>query len=218
MSETDSRFGPTGDENGRGGRHQREARNSRPKLPADKPVIAVFGASRARPGDGLYEQGYRIGELLGRAGFNVMTGGYTGLMEAASRGAHSSGAYVIGITLKRFEEKANRFITDEISTASFGARFRWLIGRADGYIAMPGGMGTLAEVSFAWQELAIGMISPRPLVLVGPRWRTIVESWRENLTTESDKYARITLVESPEDACQAVTAYFARKRTAQRAY
>jgi len=200
-----------------GGRHRREARAARPRLPADKPLIAVFGASNARPGDGLYEQGYRMGELLGRAGYNVMTGGYTGLMEAASRGAQAAGAYVVGVTLKRFEEKPNRFVVDEIPTISFGARFRWLIGRADAYIAMPGGMGTLAEVSFAWQELAIGMVARRPLVLVGRAWRAIVQNWRENLTTGSDKYDFITLAETPEEACGAIAEFFARNRVAPRA-
>ena len=194
------------------GPHDRERRDSgagRYRLPADKPLIAVFGSSSARPGDGLYEEGHRIGELLGRAGFNMMTGGYTGLMEAASRGAHQAGAHVVGVTLKRFEEKPNRYVTDEIPSASFCGRFRWLIGRADAYVALRGGMGTLAEVSFAWQELAVGMIARRPLVLVGPAWRAIVKGWRENCTTAADKYAVITLVESPEEACAALSEFFA---------
>ena len=189
---------------------RREARPIRGRVPADKPLIAVFGASNARPGDALYDAGFRMGELLGRAGFNLITGGYTGLMEAASRGAHSSGAHVIGVTLRRFEERPNRFVKDEIATTTFSARFRWLIGRADGYVAMPGGMGTLAEVSFAWQELAVGMIAPRPLVLVGRPWREIVQVWRENLTTEAQKFAVMTLVETPEEACAAIAEYFSR--------
>ncbi len=158
-----------------------------------------------------------MGELLGRAGFNMMTGGYTGLMEAASHGAHDAGAHVVGVTLKLFGEKANRYVMDEIPTASFCGRFRWLIGRADGYVAMRGGMGTLAEVSFAWQELAIGMIAPRPLVLVGPAWRAIVKNWREHLTTEAEKYAVLTLVESAEEACAVLSDYFAKNRVAPRA-
>jgi uncharacterized protein (TIGR00725 family) len=152
-----------------------------------------------------------MGELLARAGFNLMTGGYTGLMEAASRGAHSAGAYVTGVTLRRFEEKPNAFVDDEIPTASFGARFRWLIGRADGYVALRGGMGTLAEVSFAWQELAIGMIAARPLVLVGPQWREIVQTWRANLTTEPHKFAVMTLVDTPEEACAVIVDHFGRR-------
>ncbi|MBF6568589.1 MAG: LOG family protein [Candidatus Binataceae bacterium] len=178
-------------------------------FPADKPIVVVFGSSVAKPGDGLYEQGRRMGELIGRAGFNMMTGGYTGLMEAASHGAHEAGARVIGITLKKFAEKPNPFVRDEISTATFSKRFKWLIGRADAYVAMRGGMGTLAEVSFAWQELAVEMIAPRPLILVGAAWRAIVECWTENLLTGADEYRLITLVETPEEASAKLSEFFA---------
>jgi uncharacterized protein (TIGR00730 family) len=202
---------------GAGDREPSNSSTLRHRLPAGKPLIAVFGSSAARPGDGLYEQGQRMGELLGRAGFNMITGGYTGLMEAASQGAHQAGAHVVGVTLKHFEEKANRYVMDEIPTASFGGRFRWLIERADGYVAMRGGMGTLAEISFAWQELAIRMMAPRPLVLVGSAWRAIVKNWRENLTTEAEKYAVMTLVETPEEACAVLSEFFARNRVSPHA-
>ncbi|HTW88899.1 MAG TPA: LOG family protein [Candidatus Binataceae bacterium] len=202
---------------GTGDREPSSSGAGRYRLPTGKPLIAVFGSSAARPGDGLYEQGHRMGELIGRAGFNMMTGGYTGLMEAASRGAHQAGAHVVGVTLKLFEEKANSYVKDEIPSASFGGRFRWLIGRADGYVAMRGGMGTLAEISFAWQELVVGMIAPRPLVLVGSAWRTIVTSWRENLTTEPEKYDVMTLVETPEEACAVLSGFFARNPVLPRA-
>ena len=202
---------------GTGDRERRNSGSGRIRLPVGKPLVAVFGSSAARPGDGLYEQGYRMGELLGHAGFNMMTGGYTGLMEAASRGAHQAGAHVVGVTLDRFEGKPNSYVIDEIPTASFCGRFRWLIGRADAYVALRGGMGTLAEVSFAWQELAVGRIAPRPLLLVGPAWRAIVTSWLENCTTAAEKYAVMTLVDSPEEACAALSEFFAGHPVAPRA-
>jgi uncharacterized protein (TIGR00730 family) len=199
-------------------REPRSAGAGRHRLPVDKPLIAVFGSAASRSGDGLYEQGHRMGELLGRAGFNMMTGGYTGLMEATSHGAYDAGAHVVGITLKHFEgRQPNHYVMDEIPTASFCGRFRWLVGRADGYIALRGGMGTLAEVSFAWQEMAIGMIARRPLVLIGPAWRAIVQGWRDNLTTAAEKYAIMTLVDTPEEACTVVSEFFARNRLGSRA-
>lgn len=186
------------------------------RLPTDKPLVVVFGSSAAKPGDALYRQAHRMGELIGRAGFNMMTGGYTGLMEAASRGAHQAGAHVIGITLKKFEDRANPFVRDDISTATFGDRFRWLIGRGDAYVAMQGGLGTLAEVSFAWQELAVGMIEPRPLILVGEAWRRMVACWQENLLTSADKYNFMALVDTPEQACALLADHFKQNPLARR--
>src|ERR1700674_4437698 len=81
----------------------------------------------------------------------------------------------------RFEDRVNRYVADEIRTANFYERFRWLVDRADAYVAMGGGIGTLAEVTFTWQELQLGMVSKRPLILVGPRWRALFKCFAEQL-------------------------------------
>jgi len=173
-----------------------------------KPLIAVFGSSQVRHGDPLYAQGIAMGDLLGRSGFDVMTGGYKGVMEAVSRGARAAGAHVIGITMAIFEDRVNRFVMDEIHTANFYERFGWLVERADGYIAMGGGTGTLAEVTFTWQELQLGMIPRRPLVLVGPEWRALYESWVKNLVPMRDMYKPLTLVATPDDAAEFLRNWF----------
>ncbi len=149
-----------------------------------------------------------MGDLLGRSGFDVMTGGYKGVMEAVSRGARAAGAHVIGITMAIFEDRVNRFVMDEIHTANFYERFGWLVERADGYIAMGGGTGTLAEVTFTWQELQLGMIPRRPLVLVGPEWSALYESWVKNLVPMRDMYKPLTLVDTPNDAAEFLRNWF----------
>jgi len=173
-----------------------------------KPLIAIFGSSQVRHGDPLYAQGIEMGDLLGRSGFDVMTGGYKGVMEAVSRGARAAGAHVIGITMAIFEDRVNRFVMDEIHTANFYERFGWLVERADGYIAMGGGTGTLAEVTFTWQELQLGMIPRRPLVLVGPEWSALYESWVKNLVPMRDMYKPLTLVDTPNDAAEFLRNWF----------
>lgn len=194
-------------------RKRRRPSRGRGALGDGKPLIAVFGSSAAQRGGRLYEEGYRMGLLLGRSGFNVMTGGYTGLMEATSRGAHQGGAQVIGITLKRFEERPNRYVMKEVPTSTFYARFRWLVDRADGYIAMQGGMGTLAEVSFAWQMLALAMLPQRPFIMVGAAWKKIIACWLENLTTAADACRLLTLVATPQEACNLLSEFFAGGRS-----
>ncbi|HZP44317.1 MAG TPA: LOG family protein [Candidatus Binataceae bacterium] len=173
-----------------------------------RPLVTVFGSSQARPGGRLYAHALELGRLLGNAGFNLMTGGYRGVMEAVSRGAHETGAHVVGVTMGRFKDNVNRFVMDEIRTANFYERFGWLVDRADGYIAMEGGIGTLAEVTFTWQELHLRMLSPRPLVLIGARWRKLFDCFRRNLVPTAGVFAPIALVDTPEQATRLLSRHF----------
>jgi uncharacterized protein (TIGR00725 family) len=177
-----------------------------------RPLISVFGSARARRGDALYEAGVRMGHLLGSAGCDVMTGGYTGVMEAVSRGAHHAGAHVIGITMRRFEDRVNRYVMDEIHTASFYERFGWLVDRADGYVAMHGGNGTLAEVTFTWQEILLGMVAQRPLVLCGRPWRKICEALMRELVPAPHMFDPLILVDTPEEAVEIIRSHFELER------
>ncbi len=167
-----------------------------------RPIVAVFGSSQPRRGAELYKSSLMMGALLGRFGFDVMTGGYTGVMEAVSRGAHGNGAHIVGITMARFEDRVNRYVMDEIRTANFYERFRWLVDRADAYVAMGGGIGTLAEVTFTWQELQLGMVPKRPLVLVGPRWRALFKCFAEQLIPTPGIFDPMKLVDTPEEAAE----------------
>jgi uncharacterized protein (TIGR00730 family) len=175
-----------------------------------RPIITVFGSSQPRRGDELYEASLEMGALLGGAGFDVMTGGYKGVMEAVSRGAHRSGAHVVGITMGRFEDRVNRYVMDEIRTANFYERFRWLVDRADGYVAMGGGIGTLAEVTFTWQELQLGMVPKRPLVLVGPIWRALFKAFMARLIRTEGIFEPMKLVDSPAEAAEYLCGWFHR--------
>lgn len=173
-----------------------------------RPLIAVFGSSQPQRGDQLYEEGIRLGEVLARSGFDVMNGGYQGVMEAVSRGAREGGAQVIGVTMQRFEDRVNRFVGSEIRTANFYERFGWLVNRADAYIAMHGGIGTLAEVTFTWQEILLGMLTKRPLILLGQPWRKLHEVFKEILIPTPHIYEPLTFAETPEEAAATLADHF----------
>jgi uncharacterized protein (TIGR00730 family) len=173
-----------------------------------RPLVTVFGSSQARRGGSLYSASHEMGQLLGKAGFNLMTGGYKGVMEAVSRGAHEAGAHVIGVTMRRFEDRVNPYVMDEIRTANFYERFGWLVDRADAYIAMHGGIGTLAEVTFTWQELQLGMVPARPLILVGNRWRKLFKAFRELLIRTPNIFDPMTIVSTPKQAIRILREYF----------
>jgi predicted Rossmann-fold nucleotide-binding protein len=79
---------------------------------------------------------------------------------------------------------------------------------------MPGGIGTLAEVSFAWQELLLNIVPPRPLVLVGARWRALYDSFVANLVQTPNLYDVLTLAATPADAAEFLRGYFGLERGA----
>ncbi|MBM4424240.1 MAG: LOG family protein [Chloroflexi bacterium] len=139
-------------------------------------IVSVFGGSAPRPGSAPYDEAVEMGRLLAGAGFAVATGGYTGVMEAASRGAADAGGHVIGVTCSLIENwregfGANQWVKDEIKFGSLRERLYHLVSFCDAAVAMGGGIGTLSEVSLMWSLIQTGEIAQRPLVLVGPLWR-----------------------------------------------
>jgi len=152
-----------------------------------------------------------MGRLLGESGFDVVTGGYAGVMEAVSRGAHQAGAHVKGISMKAFGETVNTYVLEEIAVRDFHGRLRELVDRVDGYVVMRGGMGTLAELTFAWQKLWLKMLPARPCVLLGRGWQRVLDCWLENLIVDPSDYNCLTVAETPERACAIISAHFKRQ-------
>ncbi|MGH9167487.1 MAG: LOG family protein, partial [Acidimicrobiia bacterium] len=104
------------------------------------PVVAVFGSSSAEPGAPDYEDARRLGRLLAEAGVAVATGGYGGLMEAVSSGAHQAGGRVIGVTVPTvFPDRpaANPFVGEERRAESLTERIHQLTDLAEAAIALP---------------------------------------------------------------------------------
>lgn len=141
--------------------------------------VAVFGGASAKPGDAVYEDARRLGVLLATAGYTVMTGGYIGVMEAASRGANTAGGHVIGVTCKEIERwrgsSANPWVKEEWSFETLRERMYSLIDACDAAVVMPGGVGTLAELAVMWNEQIINGDPAKPLVLVGAGWQDMLE-------------------------------------------
>jgi uncharacterized protein (TIGR00730 family) len=143
--------------------------------------VTVFGGSQTREGEPDYQAAMLLGQLLGQAGFAVLTGGYIGTMEAVSRGAAEAGGQVIGVTCDQIEAwravRPNRWVQQEMRYATLRDRMFALIDESDAVIAMPGGPGTLAEVAVLWNHLLTSSVAPRPFILVGPGWRHTLEQF-----------------------------------------
>jgi len=109
-------------------------------------IVTIFGGSKCRDVDPEYAEARRLGQLLAEAGYTICTGGYLGVMEAASRGAREQGGRVLGIVMNQFKAEPNRYLTDKVATPHFYERLQRLITRSVGFIAVRGGMGTVTEL------------------------------------------------------------------------
>jgi uncharacterized protein (TIGR00725 family) len=158
-------------------------------------VITVFGSSRPRFGDPHYAEAQVLGGELAGKGFTVCTGGYTGVMEAVSRGAKQVGGRTLGVTAKNWRD-----------------RLFELVKRGHGYVACRGGTGTLVELAVVWELLNKGVMSNRPLVAMGDFWepvvRRIAEVENRSWASSGKNAIHVSFAASPGDAAQYLAAHF----------
>ena len=141
-----------------------------------------------------------MGGRLAEAGFTICTGGYLGIMEAASRGAREKGGRVFGIVMNQFKHEPNRYLTDKVATDHFYDRLQNLITRSVGFVAFRGGMGTVTEISLVWNKLTTRVIGSRPLVLVGDCWKPVVEAWKTHLAVSDADIKFLDFADNAADA------------------
>src|SRR5882724_681532 len=169
-------------------------------------IVTIFGGSKSREQDPEYADARRVGQLLAEAGYTICTGGYLGVMEAASRGAREAGGRVLGIVMNQFRAEPNRYLTDKVATPHFYERLQRLITRSVGFIAIRGGMGTVTELSLVWNKIQTKVIGPRPLVLLGDCWLPVVEQWQKSLAVSDSDVAVLDFAGTPEEAVDIVKA------------
>ncbi len=136
--------------------------------------ITIFGGAEPHPGSAAYTQAQHLGEMLAKSGHTVITGGYIGTMEAASRGAAEAGGHVIGVTCVEIENYRkigpNPWVKEEWRCQTLTERLDKLISGCEAAIALPGGPGTLTEIGLMWNQMIINTVPVKPLILVGETW------------------------------------------------
>ena len=178
------------------------------------PTISVFGSAAPLPNTADYEAARTVGRLLAQAGFAVQTGGYSGVMAAASQGATEAGGHVIGVTSAQVERyrpiQANEWVVEEIKCETLRERQFHLVSRCEGAIVMAGGIGTLAEMAMMWSLVQVGELSPRPIVLVGDLWQRTLAAFNNEAYIRPAHRELLTLVRTPEEAVKYIVEYFSR--------
>jgi uncharacterized protein (TIGR00730 family) len=142
-------------------------------------IITVFGSGRLPTGHAHYAQARQLGAALAARGFVVCSGGYGGVMEAVSRGAKEAGGRTLGVTAQFFKSRANRWIDTEVRLKSWQDRLFELLERGRGFVACPGGTGTLVELAVVWEMANKGVTAAKPIVILGNFWQPIIDRVRE---------------------------------------
>ena len=142
-------------------------------------IVTVFGSSRPREGSSDYEEARLLGAAIARAGFAVCSGGYGGVMEAASRGAKESGGKTYGVTAEFFKPRVNAWVDVEVRVKSWQERLFELVRLGDAFVACKGGTGTLVELAVVWEMLNKSVLAGKPFAVLGDFWTPILERVRE---------------------------------------
>jgi len=144
--------------------------------------VAVFGSARSKPGSEDYESARAMGFALAKEGYDVITGGGPGDMEAANRGALDAKGNSIGLAIELpHESKPNAYLTHTVSFKYFFVRKVMFVRHSRAFVVLPGGFGTLDELFEAVTLVQTKKIEPFPIILAGARehWQGLLD-WIQN--------------------------------------
>ncbi len=150
------------------------------------PAVTIFGSARCKKGDALYEKAYNLTKLLAVNGFNIITGGGPGVMEAANKGAKDGGAKSVGINIELpYEQRPNPYSNVRLSFRYFFIRKVMFLKYGMAYVVMPGGFGTLDEFFEAITLVQTKKMKPFPIILVDSSyWSGLLEWIKINLLSQ----------------------------------
>lgn len=165
----------------------------------DKKTVAIFGTSKAKPGDDVFQLAYETGRYIAEAGFDIINGGYGGIMLASARAANLAGGKITGVTCDAFgRSEPNEFITNRINTSNLDERLNSLLENADAYIVLPGSTGTLLELAKIWELKNKRFLkADKPIILIGDFWKPLIDII---IAIDADSAKSLTIVQTPEMA------------------
>ena len=136
-----------------------------------KKEVTFFGSARLKPNSKYYKEATKLGKLLGKAGYTVITGGGPGIMEAGNRGAYEAGAPSIGLNIQLpFEQLTNPYVKRGIGFHYFFTRKFMLSASAQAYVYFPGGYGTMDEFFEIITLIQTKKMDRLPVICVGKEY------------------------------------------------
>ena len=176
-------------------------------------AVTIFGSARVKPGDISYQKTEKLASLLVESGFNVITGGGPGVMEAANKGAAEAGGKSVGLNIKLpYEQKPNPYANIHLDYKYFFVRKVMFVKYAVAYVIMPGGFGTMDELFEALTLIQTKKIKAFPLILMGSAYWGGLIDWMKNTMVKEGKILSadmdlIQVVDEPEDVVKLIKKY-----------
>jgi uncharacterized protein (TIGR00730 family) len=164
-------------------------------LSAIGPCISIFGSARTQEDDPVYQLTIDIAEAIAASGYGIISGGGPGIMEAANRGAQKAEGTSVGLNIVLpFEQDSNPYIDQDklINFQYFFVRKVMFVKYAQGFVVMPGGVGTLDELFEAYTLIQTNKVNKFPIILVGRSYWSGLIDWIKNTVLKEKNI-------SPED-------------------
>jgi len=168
-------------------------------------AVTIFGSARVTEDDPMYQAAVETARQLGEAGFNIITGGGPGIMEAGNKGATMAGVRSVGLNIELpFEQHLNPYTDTALEFRYFFVRKMMFVKYACAFVIFPGGFGTLDELTEALVLIQTGKIRNFPVLLFNSAyWTGLLEWMRKTLEAEGkisdNDIDLMALVDSPEE-------------------
>lgn len=137
--------------------------------------ITVFGSGNIDESSEDFKMAEEFGRIAALKGWELVNGGYYGIMLATSRGAALNGGKVTGIIWKDYNREPNKYLTNIIQTDNYMTRLRALIDASNVYLIFPGGTGTLMELSTIWALSERNILNKKLIITIGEQWRELIQ-------------------------------------------
>jgi uncharacterized protein (TIGR00730 family) len=179
-----------------------------------EPAVTVYGSARLQPDNIWYTQTEEITYRLGKSGFNIMTGGGPGVMEAANKGARRAGVRSVGLNIQLPKEQVCNVYADRVITFHhFFVRKVMLVKYASAFVIMPGGLGTLDELTEVLTLIQTQKIRPFPVILFSSEYWGSFLDWLKNTMLghghiSEEDFELLRVFDSPEEAVGAVDKWY----------
>ena len=184
------------------------------KLSGVQPAVTIYGSARLKPEDEIYTQTEDIAYRLGQLGFSIITGGGPGVMEAANKGALRAKVTSVGLNIELPEEQCcNAYTSKSITFSHFFARKVMLVKYATAFVIIPGGLGTLDELTEVLTLIQTHKIRPFPVLLFkGSYWAGFLD-WLKDFTLargfiSEEDFSLLRVCDQPEELVEAVQRWY----------
>ena len=179
-------------------------------------LVSIFGSARTKPRTKQYEMGVEVAKELVKRGFNILTGGGPGIMEAANKGAQAEGGASVGVNIELpFEQEPNRYVDKNrlVTFRHFFVRKVMFVKYAHGFVALPGGFGTLDEFLEAITLIQTKKTKAFPVILMDSRYWNGLINWMKDVVLPAGNISAEDLnlfqvVDDPAKAAQIIDDFY----------